>query len=51
VTDEAYINAYKKLARQYDENQLSMQDYLVALQTLKLQYLKGKSGTALPVVS
>ncbi len=51
MTDQAYITAYKKLASQYDENQLSMEDYLAAIQTLKAQYLKGKTSTVLPVVS
>jgi len=50
LTDQAYIAAYKKLATEYDDNQLSMQDYLSALEELKARYLKGRSSTALPVV-
>jgi len=51
LTDEAYIAAYKKLASEYDDNQLSMQEYLSALEALKVRYLKGRSSTALPVVA
>ncbi len=50
LTDQAYIAAYKKLAIGYDDNQLSMQEYLSALEELKARYLKGRSSTALPVV-
>jgi hypothetical protein len=51
MTDQAYTAAYKKLAGQYDDNQLSMEDYLAAMQALKVQYLKGRKSTALPVAS
>jgi hypothetical protein len=50
LTDADYVSAYRKLASQYDDNQLSMQEYLSALQVLKERYLKGKSSSALPVV-
>jgi len=51
MTDQAYIAAYKKLASQYEDNQLSMEEYLAAIQKLRAQYLKGKTSTVLPVVS
>jgi hypothetical protein len=51
VTDQAYIAAYKKLVSQYDDNQWSMEEYLAAIQNLRVQYLKGKTSTVLPVVS
>jgi len=50
MTDEAYIVAYQKLTSQYDDNHSNMEDYLAAIQKLKEQYLKGRTGTALPVV-
>jgi hypothetical protein len=50
MTDQAYIAAYQKLASQYHDNQSSMGDYLTAVQQLKDQYLKGRSGAVLPVV-
>jgi hypothetical protein len=50
VTNEAYIDAYQKLTREYQDNRLSMEEYLTALQNLKAEYLKGKTGAALPVV-
>jgi hypothetical protein len=50
MTDEAYIAAYQKLTREYQDNQLSMEDYLTAVEKLKAEYLKGKTGAALPVV-
>ena len=63
MTDEVYIAEYRKLANEYSGNQTSMGkfkgvddaltsmgDYLVAIQTLKERYLKGKSSAALPVV-
>ena len=50
MTDQAYIAAYQKLSRDYQNNQTSMEDYLAAVQKLKEQYLKGKSGAPLPVV-
>ncbi len=50
MTDAAYITAYQKLASQYSNNQSSMGDYLVAIQTLKEQYFKGRTSAALPVV-
>ena len=50
MTDEAYIVAYQKLTSLYDNNQSSMEDYLAAIQKLQEQYLKGRTGSALPVV-
>jgi hypothetical protein len=50
MTDQAYIAAYQKLASQYNNNQTSMGDYLAAVQQLKDQYLKGRSGAVPPVV-
>ena len=50
MTDQAYIVAYQKLTREYQDNRLSMEDYLTAVEKLKAEYLKGKSGAALPVV-
>jgi hypothetical protein len=50
-TDQAYVAAYKKLAGEYDDNQLSMQEYLSALEALKARYLKGRSSGVLPVVA
>ena len=51
LTDQAYIAAYKKLANEYDDNQLSMQEYLSALETLKARYLKGRPNASVPVVT
>ena len=50
MTDEAYIAAYQKLSSPYHNNQSTMGDHLAAVQKLKDQYLKGRSGAALPVV-
>ena len=50
VTNEAYIAAYQKLTREFQDNRLSMEEYLTALQKLKAEYLKGRTGAALPVV-
>jgi len=50
MTEEAYIAAYQKLTREYQDNRLSMEDYLTAVEKLKAEYLKGKTGAALPVV-
>jgi hypothetical protein len=51
MTEEAYVSAYQQLAILYNNNQTSMSEYLAAVQKLKDQYLKGRSGsTALPVV-
>jgi len=50
MTDEAYIAAHQKLTREYDDNQLSMEEYLEAVRKLKEQYLKGRTDLALPVV-
>ena len=50
MTDEAYIDAYRKLTSQYQDNRSSMEDYLAAIQKLKEEYLKGRAGVALPVV-
>jgi len=51
LTDQAYITAYRKLAGQYEDNQLSMPDYLSALQELKARYLKGRPNATVPVVT
>ncbi len=51
LTDQAYITAYRKLAGQYEDNQLSMPDYLSALQELKARYLEGRPNAAVPVVT
>ncbi len=50
MTDQAYTAAYQKLNREFQDNRLSMEEYLTALETLKADYLKGKTGAALPVV-
>ena len=50
MTDQAYIAAYQKIVSQYDNNQSSMEEYLDAIQKLKDQYLKEKTGAVLPVV-
>ena len=50
MTDAAYIAAYQKLNREYADNQLSMEEYLTALEKLKAEYLKGRTGVTLPVV-
>jgi hypothetical protein len=50
MTNEAYIAAYQKLTREYQDNRSSMEDYLTALEKLKAEYLKGRAGAALPVV-
>ena len=50
MTDQAYVAAYQKLASDYANNQMSMGEFLLAVQKLKDQYLKGKSDAALPVV-
>ena len=50
MTDQAYIAAYQKLSNQYNDNQSSMEEYLAAVRKLKDQYLKGRTGAALPVV-
>jgi hypothetical protein len=49
MTDDAYLAAYRKLSDQYGSNQLSMGEYLTAVQKLKDSYLQGKSGAVLPV--
>jgi hypothetical protein len=50
MTDQAYIAAYQNLNREYKDNRLSMEEYLTAIEKLKADYLKGKTGAALPVV-
>jgi len=50
MNEEAYIAAYQKLTREYQDNRLSMEEYLTAVEKLKAQYHKGKTGAALPVV-
>jgi hypothetical protein len=51
LTEQAYVAAYKKLASQYEDNQLSMPDYLSALQELKARYLKGRPNATVPAVT
>jgi len=51
LTDQAYVAAYKQLASQYEDNQLSMPDYLSAPQELKARYLKGRPHATVPVVT
>jgi len=50
MTNQAYIEAYQKLTSEYDNNQLSMEEYLEAVRKLKERYLKGRTGIALPPV-
>ncbi len=50
MTDKAYIAAYQKLNREYQDNRMSMEEYLDAIEKLKAEYLKGKAGATLPVV-
>ena len=50
MTDQAFIAAYQKIVSQYDNNQSSIEEYLATIQELKDQYLKEKTGAALPVV-
>lgn len=50
MTDQAYTAAYQKLNSEFQDNRLSMEEYLTALEKLKADYLKGKAGAALPVV-
>ena len=50
MTDNAYITAYQKISSQYHNNQTSMGDYLAAIQSLKEQYLKGRTSVTLPIV-
>lgn len=51
LTEQAYVAAYKKLAGQYEDNQLSMPEYLSALQELKARYLKGRPNATVPAVT
>lgn len=50
MNEPEYIAAYQKIAGKYENNQTSMEDYLEAMRKLKDTFLKGKTGTALPVV-
>ena len=50
MTDKAYIAAYQKLSREYQDNRTSMEEYLSAVEKLKAEYLNGKAGATLPVV-
>ena len=50
MTDQAYIAAHQKLSNRYNDNQSNMEEYLAGIQALKEQYLKGRTGSALPVV-
>lgn len=50
MTDQSYIDTYRKLADKYENNQSSMEEYIEAMNKLKENYLKDKPGTTLPVV-
>ena len=50
MNEPEYIAAYRKIADNYENNQTTMEDYLEAMRKLKEIFLKGKNGTALPVV-
>jgi hypothetical protein len=50
MNEPEYIAAYRKIADNYENNQTTMEDYLEAIRKLKETFLKGKTGTALPVV-
>lgn len=50
MTEKAYIAAYQKLVKEYNNNQWSMGEYLAAIRKLKEEYLKGRSDAVLPVV-
>jgi len=50
MNEPEYIAAYRKIADNYENNQTSMEDYLEAMRKLKETFLKGRTGTALPVV-
>jgi hypothetical protein len=50
MTDKEYIASYQKIADRYENNQTTMEDYLEAMRKLKEAFLKGKTGTVLPVV-
>ena len=50
MNEPEYIAAYRKIADSYENNQTSMEDYLEAMRKLKETFLKGRTGTALPVV-
>ena len=40
MTDQAYIDTYRKLADKYESNQSSMEEYIEAMNKLKENYLK-----------
>ncbi len=50
MTDQAYVAAHQKLSNQYNDNQSSMEEYLSGIEKLKVQYLKGRTSSVLPVV-
>ena len=50
MTDKEYIASYQKIADRYENNQTTMEDYVEAMRKLKEAFLKGKTGTVLPVV-
>ena len=50
MTDKAYVSAYKALIALYFENQVTMDEHLVAVQKLKDGYLEGRTGARLPDV-
>jgi hypothetical protein len=49
-TKDTIMNEPEYIAGRYVNNQTSMEDYLEAMRKLKETFLKGKTGTALPVV-
>ena len=50
MTDQAYLETYRKLADKYENNQSSMEEYIEAMQKLKENYLKGRTETTLPAI-
>lgn len=51
MTDSAYITAYQALINLYFSNQVSMEEHLTSVQTLKDRYHReARPGAALPVV-
>ncbi len=50
MTDQSYLDTYRKLSDKYDNNQSSMSEYLEAMKKLKENYLKDRTGAALPTV-
>ena len=50
MTDQDYLEIYRKLSDKYDNNQSSMVEHLEAMKKLKENYLKGRTETTLPAV-